>query len=69
MFPHKYGGDGWLLQIVRWFSHRADDVKSMLFSPKPPFDQLLATDAPIESDSDDTGPPKPKRGEKSEWRP
>lgn len=69
LFPHKYGGNGWLLQIVRWFSHRADDFKSMLFNPKPPFDQLLVADGPVESDSDDTGPPKPKRGEKSEWRP
>ena len=70
LFPHKYGGNGWLLQIVRWFAHRVGDIKSMIFSPKPPFDKLLVgADAAIENDSDDPGPPKPKRGEKSEWRP
>ncbi len=68
LFPHKYGGSGWLLSIVRWFAHRAGDVKSMLFSPKPPFDQLVV-DNLVKEIKDDSGPPKSKSGEKSEWRP
>ena len=70
LFPHRYGGNGWLLQIVRWFAHRWDDAKSTFISPKPPFDQLLlGAETSVDSNSDDSGPPKPKRGEKSEWRP
>ena len=26
LFPYKYGGNGWLLSIVRWVAHRIDDV-------------------------------------------
>ncbi|MFK7765913.1 MAG: ABC transporter permease [Mariniblastus sp.] len=68
LFPHKYGGTGWLLGIVRWFAHRVDDVKSLVFSPKAPFDQL-AVDNLVKEIEHGTGPPKPKRGEKSEWKP
>ncbi len=40
LFPHKYGGGGWLLVIVRDIAHRIGDVKSMFFRPTPPYDQL-----------------------------
>lgn len=45
LFPHKYGGSGWLLQIVRMAAHRWDDLKSLVFKPVPPFDQLVLGDA------------------------
>ena len=40
LFPHRYGGNGWLLNIVRSVAHAIGDVKSKFFAPKPPFDQL-----------------------------
>jgi NitT/TauT family transport system permease protein len=74
LFPYKYGGGGLLLGIVRWFAHRLDDVKSIVFRPKPPFDRLATTAAGTAdlSGPGESGlqPPEPgKRGEKSEWKP
>lgn len=43
LFPFKYGGNGHLLHVVRWFVHRWDDLKGLFFSPQPPFDQLVAS--------------------------
>lgn len=40
LFPHKYGGNGWLLQIVRMIAHVIDDMKVSLFGATPPYDQL-----------------------------
>ena len=40
LFPHRYGGNGWLLSVVRLFAHGFGDAKSNFFHPKPPFDQL-----------------------------
>ena len=40
LFPHKYGGSGWLLQIVRSIAHVIDDVKVSMFAATPPYDQL-----------------------------
>ena len=33
LFPHKYGGNGWLLVLVRDIAHRFSDLKSMFFKP------------------------------------
>jgi len=70
LFPHKYGGNGWLLQIARLVSRSWGDFKSLLFKPKPPFDQLLpaAVSDSISDDSSSVQPPK--RGDQpKEWRP
>ena len=70
LFPHKYGGNGWLLQIVRMVSHGWGDLKSVFFKPKPPFDQLLtagSTDA-IPDGSSTVRPPQRGDGPQ-EWRP
>ena len=40
LFPHKYGGNGWLLQIVRMIAHAVDDMKVSMFGATPPYDQL-----------------------------
>lgn len=40
LFPHKYGGNGWLLQIVRMIAHAIDDLKVSFFDATPPYDQL-----------------------------
>jgi len=40
LFPHKYGGNGWLLVLVRDIAHRIGDLKSMFFKATPPYDQL-----------------------------
>lgn len=40
LFPHKYGGNGWLLQIVRMIAHAVDDMKISMFGATPPYDQL-----------------------------
>jgi len=76
LFPHRYGGNGWLLQITGWFAHRVDDVKAKLFSPKPPFDQLLLTGdsaSTADSSSDDSSASTPKSNNDSDqqttWRP
>lgn len=64
LFPYKYGGKGHLLHVVRFFVHRWDDFKGLIFSPKPPFDQLaLAT-----SESTKAGESAPA-DKKTEWRP
>lgn len=40
LFPHKYGGNGWLLQIIRMIAHAVDDMKVSMFGATPPYDQL-----------------------------
>ena len=40
LFPHKYGGNGWLLQIIRVIAHAVDDMKVSMFGATPPYDQL-----------------------------
>lgn len=40
LFPHKYGGNGWLLSIVREITHRLGDLTAKFWGPVPPFDQL-----------------------------
>ncbi len=45
LFPHKYGGNGWLLVLVRDIAHRISDVKSMFFKPTPPYDRLTIENA------------------------
>ena len=40
LFPHKYGGNGWLLQIVRMIAHAVNDIKVSMFGATPPYDQL-----------------------------
>jgi len=46
LFPHKYGGSGWLLMLVRDVAHRIGDLKSMFFQPTPPYDQLTLESVP-----------------------
>ena len=46
LFPHKYGGSGWLLMLVRDIAHRMGDLKSMFFKPTPPYDQLTLESVP-----------------------
>ena len=71
LFPYKYGGSGWLLQIVTWFLHRLGDVKCMLFSAKPPFDKLVSANAPeIPTESNVIKPSRRTKGDgDTEWRP
>ena len=40
LFPHKYGGNGWLLQIIRVIAHAVDHMKVSMFGATPPYDQL-----------------------------
>ena len=55
LFPHRYGGNGWLLTIVRSVAHVIGDVKSKFFAPKPPFDQLgLESIEPKSNSADQT---------------
>jgi NitT/TauT family transport system permease protein len=68
LFPHKYGGNGWLLQIVRSVSNLWDDFKTTLFKPTPPFDQLLPASA--EDSVEESSVRPPQRGDHpKEWRP
>lgn len=70
LFPHKYGGNGWLLQIVRMVSNLWGDFKSLLFKPKPPFDQLLPAAPADLSSGDSSNVQPPQRGDQpKEWRP
>ena len=75
LFPHKYGGNGWLLQIVRMISNAWGDLKSLVFKPKPPFDQWLAANAAaigqdVAGSDDPSNVRRPQRGdEPGEWRP
>ena len=70
LFPHKYGGNGWLLQIVQLVTRGWSDLKTSIFKPRPPFDQALAqAGTPVDSEPASTIVP-PKRGdEPQEWRP
>ncbi len=70
LFPHKYGGNGWLLQIVRWLAHRWGDCKSLILKPTPPFDQLLSASANDANPLEASSVRPPQRGDgPSEWRP
>ena len=70
LFPHKYGGNGWLLQIVRFASGVWGDLKSLVFKPKPPFDQLLpGAAAELRSDDSPNVRPPQRGDEPKEWRP
>ena len=44
LFPHRYGGNGGLNEVLRMALHAWDDVKSLIWKPKPPFDQLTLPD-------------------------
>ena len=73
LFPHKYGGNGWLLSVFRMFAGYWSDAKGSFISPTAPFDQLtLATTSDYEAKPVDEKVPKfrKKRGEDdTEWRP
>lgn len=73
LFPHKYGGNGWLLGIFRMFVNLWSDVKSAFLKPKAPFDQLtLQTTAERPAESKPEKPPafRKRRGDDdAEWRP
>ena len=73
LFPHKYGGSGWLLSIFRMFANGVGDVKTSLTSPIPPFDQLtLANKSNYEAKPVDEKTPvfRKRRGDgDAEWRP
>jgi len=62
LFPHKYGGNGWLLQIVRSVAHVIDDVKVSMFGATPPYDQLTLENV----DSITGNPPKILEQDRSE---
>lgn len=73
LFPHKYGGSGWLLGIFRMVMGLWGDVKAKMFAPVPPFDQLT-----LETTSDYEAQPaaekvpsfRKRRGDdNAEWRP
>ena len=73
LFPHKYGGNGWLLGIFRLFANGWGDLKSNWIKPVAPFDQLS-----LQTASDYHAKPKPdtppsfrkRRGDdQTEWRP
>ena len=68
LFPYKYGGNGHLLHLVRWFIHRWDDLKGLVFSPQPPFDQLMTALPGNESPHDSPDQGSSKLGD-SEKRP
>lgn len=73
LFPHKYGGNGWLLGIFRMLMGVWGDVKSQMFQPIPPFDELtLATTSDYEAKSVPEKAPsfRKRRGDDdTEWRP
>jgi len=77
LFPYKYGGHGRLLKIVRWLIHRWDDLKGLMFRPKPPFDQLVVAAASNNAASksvsnqevQDTPNRQTKTDGETEWRP
>lgn len=53
LFPHRYGSIGVLHQLVREVVGLWDDFKKLLFSPKPPFDQLVTGDVSANSKQPD----------------
>lgn len=74
LFPYKYGGNGWLLSGARWAAHRVDDIKSLVFRPRPPFDQLVAASVggrgdPNPSEIQLSAPKRGSKDEETEWRP
>jgi len=73
LFPHKYGGNGWLLSILRMFVNGWADVKSKVFKPSAPFDQLtLATTSDYEAKpvKEKTQTFRKRRGDdQTEWKP
>jgi NitT/TauT family transport system permease protein len=70
LFPHKYGGNGWLLQIVRMASSGWGDLKSAFIKPKPPFDQLLPAGSVQDRSGESSEIRPPQRGDgPQEWRP
>jgi len=73
LFPHKYGGNGWLLGIFRLFVNGWGDVKSKVIRPSAPFDQLtLSTTSDYHAKPVHQKTPKfrKRRGDDDkEWRP
>lgn len=75
LFPYKYGGNGWLLNVVRFVAHLFDDLKSIFIGARPPFDELIAMETQGGADdnaskSSQVKPPERRpQGEKKEWRP
>lgn len=47
LFPYRYSSSGLLSRALRAVLRRWDDLKSLVWKPRPPFDQLAAT-APSE---------------------
>ncbi len=45
LFPYRYESRGILHSLVRWMLGLWDDLKTSLFGPKPPFDDLVASSA------------------------
>jgi ABC-type nitrate/sulfonate/bicarbonate transport system permease component len=43
LFPYRYGSSGQLSRALRAVLRRWDDLKSLVWKPRPPFDQLVAT--------------------------
>ncbi|WP_146598633.1 ABC transporter permease [Novipirellula aureliae] len=41
LFPHKYGGNGWLLSAWRMIARGIDDLKPYFFRPSPEFADLV----------------------------
>lgn len=48
LFPHRYGGSGWLSHGVRWMIHRYEDLKASLWQRR-----RIATDEPKSEDGGD----------------
>lgn len=45
LFPYRYGGAGIFNQLWRGVLHLWDDLKCSVFSPRPPFDQLVPAES------------------------
>lgn len=75
LFPHRYGGNGWLLGIVRMITHAIGDLKSNLISPRAPFDNIASETASPDPDSiglsgSNVEPPQRNTdGTPTQWRP
>ena len=52
LFPHRYGGYGIFHVLLRKVLQLWDDVKCSIFTPRPPFDTLVATSSDPPSKND-----------------
>ncbi len=64
LFPHIYGGAGWLQRFVRISLHGWDDLKRVFFQYGPPAPAAAETPPPAEKDAPPATGPSPPEGPK-----